>query len=187
MKKVKTHFWILTLIYAVILVWGILLKMNRLRAIERNFAYMIKLDLFSRLTYSLNPFSMHATTVRENVLNVIAFMPFGFLSAAAVRKGALLKASAASLLLSLLFETIQIFTAIGGFSTADLIGNTLGGLLGACALVAVSFCLGRMREKPRRILTWAFILLAYALLTPAALYGVGNTLFHLEFYIGLYR
>ena len=104
MKKVKTHFWILTLIYAVILVWGILLKMNRLRVIERNFAYMIKLDLFSRLTYSLNPLSMHATTVKENLLNVIAFMPFGFLSAAAVRKGALLKASAASLLLSLLFD-----------------------------------------------------------------------------------
>ena len=49
MKKEKLHFIILTSIYVAIMVWGILLKMNRFGLIEHNFKYMIKLDFFRGL------------------------------------------------------------------------------------------------------------------------------------------
>ena len=186
MKKEKLHFIILTSIYVAIMVWGILLKMNRFGLIEHNFKYMIKLDLFSRLTYSLNPFSMHATTIKENYLNIFAFIPFGFLSSAIFENRTLIKTAFSSFLLSLIFEIIQVFTAIGGFATIDLICNTFGGLLGFLAFALVMHYLKQGSEKVQNTLVKSFIVACYVFLTPIALYGVFNTLINLDSYIALY-
>jgi glycopeptide antibiotics resistance protein len=86
----------------------------------------------------------------------------------------------------LILEIIQVFTAIGGFATIDLICNTFGGLLGFLAFALVIHYLKQGSEKVQNTLVKSFVVVCYIFLTPVALYGVFNTLINLDFYISLY-
>ncbi|MBQ7335218.1 MAG: VanZ family protein [Clostridia bacterium] len=186
MERAKKYFRILIVIYLVVLIWGILFKMNRFATIERNFDVMIKLDLFSRLTYSLNPFVMKATTAKENLLNILVFVPFGFTVSASDQKIRFFKTLGISFLLSAIFEVTQIFTAIGGFSTIDLICNTFGGIIGFLGCAVIKFCLKRLNEKTRRHLVAVFLVICYIILIPIAIYATIQTVANIDFYVSLY-
>lgn len=62
--------------------------------------------------------------------NVIAFIPFGILLCALQQEKPFLKKVAPIFLTSLLFEIVQFVFAIGASDITDLIGNTLGGMIG---------------------------------------------------------
>jgi len=64
--------------------------------------------------------------------NVLGFVPVGFLLAVLLfRTGRIFKATLTVFLISLFFETIQLYTGLGVFDVDDLFLNTLGGLLGS--------------------------------------------------------
>lgn len=65
----------------------------------------------------------------EALLNVIVFVPFGFLFHKAFRWD-ILKEILLVLGISLIFEVIQYIFAIGATDITDLITNTLGGIIG---------------------------------------------------------
>lgn len=59
MKNIKKHFVILSIIFVLILIWGILLKMNQLHIIERDFSIMSKKSIYERfIDVSFNPFKI---------------------------------------------------------------------------------------------------------------------------------
>ena len=187
MSRNKKHALILSILVIGILIWGIILKRNQIETIRHNFNYMITLDLFSRFTYSLNPFINTATTKKEIVLNIIAFMPFGFLVSALFEKQRMLKTIFITLFITLIFESIQAFSAIGGFSTIDIICNSLGGIIGCIFCSLCMFILAKIKqqsvvEKTMKIL----IVLSYIILTLILSFAIINTILNIEFYISLY-
>lgn len=64
--------------------------------------------------------------------NILGFVPLGFLlSVLLFRNGRIFKTILAVFLVSLFFETIQLYTGLGVFDVDDLFLNTLGGLFGS--------------------------------------------------------
>ncbi|MGN6291466.1 MAG: VanZ family protein [Chitinophagaceae bacterium] len=64
--------------------------------------------------------------------NILGFVPLGFLlSVLLFRNGKIFKTILAVFLISLFFETIQLYTGLGIFDVDDLLLNTLGGLFGS--------------------------------------------------------
>ena len=184
--KNKRHFCILLGIYIVILIWGIILKASMIDIVQNSFYNTVKLDLYSRLTESpLNPFSMTYTKVEYNILNVAAFIPYGFIISTLSEKKTFLKAAGLSFLLSLIFEILQIFTASGGFATNDLMYNTLGGIVGFVVFAVLDLVTNRFTEKMREDITRAVVIICYICFVPLAIYGVGKTIYNLDFYLSL--
>ena len=63
--------------------------------------------------------------------NIVAFMPWGFMVPVIAQKPRkFLYTAAATFLLSLCIETIQLVTKVGSFDVDDLILNTMGGIAG---------------------------------------------------------
>ena len=187
MKNIKKHFLILSIIFVLILVWGILLKMNDLK-MQNDFNYMIKLNLFERFTYSLNTFVNNATTKLMIVLNIMVFIPFGFLVSVLLNKFKILKVLGISFGLSLIFEISQILTAFGGFSTIDLITNTFGGVIGCLIFLLCEAIIKKVKNQTVKYnLIKTFIIVCYVVFIPVAIFGIVNTIINIDFYISLYN
>ena len=187
MKNIKKHFLILSIIFVLILVWGILLKMNDLK-MQNDFNYMIKLNLFERFTYSLNPFVNNATTKLMIVLNIMAFIPFGFLVSILLNKFKIFKVLGISFGLSLIVEISQILIAFGGFSTIDLITNTFGGVIGCLIFLLCEAIIKKVKNQTVKYnLIKTFIIVCYAVFIPVAIFGIVNTIINIDFYISLYN
>lgn len=100
-------------------------------------------------TVCLIPFAGWEDGLKERMLNVILFLPFGFLLPVIwERFRTLLPAALAGLLLSLAVELSQLFT-FRVTDVNDLIGNTLGTVLGFLLAKAVDRRVHIMvREQP---------------------------------------
>lgn len=82
------------------------------------------------------------------VMNVAAFMPFGFILPIISRKNRKgLNIALLSFELTLTIEILQLLLKVGCFDVDDLLLNTLGGFLGYF-LFKVCYNLGRKRRKP---------------------------------------
>ena len=66
----------------------------------------------------------------EIILNVLAFIPFGIYIGMLKPNWSFLKKIVPIAGVSLLFEVVQFIFAIGGSDITDLMGNTLGGIIG---------------------------------------------------------
>lgn len=74
----------------------------------------------------------------EIILNVLSFIPFGIYISMLKPNWSFLKKIVPITGVSLLFEVLQFIFAIGGSDITDLIGNTLGGIIGVG--VYIVFC-----------------------------------------------
>ena len=191
MKNIKKHFVILSIIFVLILIWGILLKMNQLHIIERDFSITSKKSIYERfIDSSFNPFKIgSAKNARITfITNVIAFIPFGFLISVFFNKLKVLKVLGISLGLSLIFEISQIFTAIGGFATNDLMCNTLGGVVGCLIFILCEAIIRKVKNQTLKYnLIKTFIIVCYVVFIPVAIFGIVNTIINIDFYISLYN
>ena len=68
--------------------------------------------------------------VREMILNVVVFIPFGVLLSVNLKRATFWRKLASVFVFSLAVETIQFILAIGITDATDVITNTLGGFLG---------------------------------------------------------
>ena len=124
--KSKKLTQILFVVYFIVLSWIILFKM------ELDISLLCKMNLRS---VNLIPFAGSLLVngrvdVSEIILNIVAFIPFGvYISMLDRRQNIFIKALQIAGV-SLLYEIIQYVFRIGASDITDLLGNTLGGILG---------------------------------------------------------
>ena len=192
MEKFKKHFAILTVIYIIVLIWGIIFKMNTFSDIEESVNWTLENDPYSKGVSFFPPipapswyFSLKSSTGHQHLLNILVFIPFGFLSSGISRKATLGKAALASFCISLVFEITQLFVVFGGCALLDLIFNTVGGIVGFLFFSFLAL-FGRSFENcaQEKLLTF-FLTIFYIVLLPLAIYGTIKTIIHIDFYITL--
>lgn len=91
-------------------------------------------DQAEEIRYSLQPFLTYANLynrrIAEVVLNVLMFIPIGFLSGIAFKNAESIKVIGLGCLLSLSIEILQLLTLRGVCNIDDVIHNTLGCAIG---------------------------------------------------------
>lgn len=110
--------------YLLALIWVIVFKSE----------FSIK-DLPQIRNINLIPFSQPAIVngkadVREIILNVVAFIPYGLFIHALMDEMSILKKILIIFATSFVFELIQYIFAIGASDITDIISNTSGGVIG---------------------------------------------------------
>lgn len=136
---------VLLLIYLIILSWVILCKMQLDISLLKNTNYRnINLIPFAGSLITNNRIN-----ISEIILNVIVFFPFGLYISMLNEEWKLIKKITPIFIVSLAFETLQYIFAIGGSDITDLIGNTLGGIIGICIFLGLSKLL---KDKTIRII-----------------------------------
>lgn len=148
MKEKQKVTGILLVIYVVVLSWIILFKMQ--------FDISLLKDMNYR-SINLIPFAGSLVVngrvdASEIILNVVAFIPFGVYLSMLKPNWGFWKKVLPILGISLLYEVIQYAFAIGGSDITDLIGNTLGGVIGIGVFSALHCLLGKKTIKVLTIL-----------------------------------
>ena len=120
---------------------------------------------------------------RQDFLNAVVFVPFGLYVSFFAKKHKLIRAVTISLLVSLLFEGLQLITHIGCFTAIDLVTNTLGGTVGYFVYKLL------YKSTPRRQIGLCIAsVLALVIVVPLVYYAVTRTAAMMDFYLDvLYR
>ncbi|MDO6851915.1 VanZ family protein [Priestia megaterium] len=99
----------------------------------------------------------------EIVYNVLAFIPFGIYISMLKPNWSFLKKIAVISGVSLLFEVLQFIFAIGASDITDLIGNTLGGIIGVGVYIVFCKLFSTKTNKILNILTSLGVIFLVAL------------------------
>lgn len=113
-------------------------------------SYEYNLELFKEIKRSIWCYNngMREYFYLNVIMNVAAFMPFGFiLPIISSKNRRALNITLLSFELTLTIEILQLLLKVGCFDVDDLLLNTIGGLFGYL-LFKVCFRLGRKRRKP---------------------------------------
>jgi glycopeptide antibiotics resistance protein len=144
-------------IYLFALIWIIVFKMQ--------FSFQGLPD-FRKI--NLIPFAGSASVnnqidFNEIIYNVFAFIPFGIYISMLKPSWSFLKKIAVIAGVSLLFEVLQFIFAIGASDITDLIGNTLGGIIGVGVYIVFCKLFGTKANKILNILTSLGVIFLVAL------------------------
>lgn len=135
----------LLIVYLIVLTWIIVFKM------QIDIGALRQMDLRS---INLIPFAGSAIVngkieVSEILLNIAAFIPFGMYLSMVDSNIHFIMKVLSIFAVSLMYEVMQYCFAIGASDITDLLGNTLGGIIGIGIFAACSKILG---ERTVRIL-----------------------------------
>ena len=133
---------------------------------------------FQLFNFNETPWSFELM-VKNGIMNIVVFLPFGALVYLLSDKKRFLRAVNASFSFSLFIEIVQRVTVIGGFGIKDIIANVIGGLLGACIMALISII--HLAEKHKKALMVGMILVTAFVLA----YFMRNALMHIDVYIGI--
>ncbi|MGE7883798.1 VanZ family protein [Bacillus sp. NPDC094077] len=133
----------LLVVYLFALTWIILFKM------QFSFQDLPDFRRINLIPFAGSVIKNDQIDIGEILYNVLAFIPFGIYISMLKPRWSFLKKIAVIAGVSLLFEVLQFIFAIGGSDITDLMGNTLGGIIGAG--VYVVFC-KLFRTKANKIL-----------------------------------
>ncbi len=135
MKKSKNYQNILTagllVVYLFVLTWIILFKMQ---FSFQGLPHFREINLIPTGSGIVNNQIDYSNTI----YNVLAFIPFGIYISMLKPNWSFLKKIVPIAGVSLLFETLQFTFAIGVSDITDLIGNTLGGIIGVGVYIVFS-------------------------------------------------
>ena len=125
MKSKKITF-VLLFIYLFFLTWIILFKM------QLDISILINMNFrnINLIPFAGSVIINDKVNISEIVLNVIAFVPFGIYISMLKENWSVFKKIIPIFVLSFVYETMQYIFAIGASDITDLIGNTLGGVIG---------------------------------------------------------
>ena len=137
--KQKRRSYIVYSVYFILLIWLVLFK----------FATNLS-ELPSMRSINLIPFYYNQETnthLREVIYNIIVFIPLGVY--VQIFKEDWKKARNCLVVfgISFLFEVVQFIFAIGASDVTDLIGNTLGGIVG------ILFCIVMKKIAPKKFIS----------------------------------
>lgn len=114
----------LFIIYLFILTWIILFKLTL------DFSQLDHLKSINLIPFGSSAIVNGRIALKEIVYNVIIFIPFGLYISMLASKWLFSKKVVSCLGFSFLLELLQFIFAIGSSDITDLIGNTLGGIMG---------------------------------------------------------
>jgi glycopeptide antibiotics resistance protein len=116
----------LFVIYLIALTWIILFKMHFNIASLSN----VNLRRINLIPFAGSLIVNGRVGISEIILNVIIFIPFGIYISILGNKWGIIKKIIPVFAVSLIYETLQYIFSIGMSDITDLLGNTLGGVIG---------------------------------------------------------
>ena len=122
-KKEKYLTSVLFAIYFLLLIWIILFKGN----VNFEFGYYRKINL---IPFGGSLIVNGKLQLDEIIQNILIFVPFGIYICMLKPKWSFIKKVMPAFFTSLVVEILQYILAIGATDITDLIGNTLGGIIG---------------------------------------------------------
>lgn len=123
-KRQKLLTKILFIIYLLLLIWIILMKT------EFSFNQIYRMRSTNFIPFAGTAVYNNQLHYQEIYLNVLIFVPFGIYLSILKPKWNFMQKIIPIFLVSLSFESLQYLLMIGATDITDLLGNTLGGLLG---------------------------------------------------------
>ncbi len=165
--------------FITVLLWFITFKANKFEHILYNYKILKEMTLLDRFKYELKPFvfnNPYFDSKKEFIYNILIFSPFGIFLPLLFKNESIKRDLIICFNTSLLLELIQLFTLIGGFSTNDLIANTLGYFLGYI-IYKIIIC----NLNKRNIMIINFTLIIFLL--PIIIYMIINTISNIDIYI----
>lgn len=183
-KRLNILSIIIFCIYILLLIWIVLLKCNIYLSITNGYFEFKTLTLKERFDYYLIPFIDYFNNestqtfikLKDGILNIIVFIPLGLYLSFFIKKNKFIKVMLYTLIISLTFEIVQLFTLLGSFQTEDLILNLFSVLLGYLIYKII------YKEKNIKVLN-ILSLISIIILTPILIYGVINTINMIDVYI----
>lgn len=129
MKKImKKHQKLITkllfLVYLILLAWIILMKT------EFSFDQIFRMRSTNFIPFEGTAVYNNRLHYQEIYLNVLIFVPFGIYLSVLKPNWSFIQRTIPIFLTSLSFESLQYILAIGATDITDLLGNTLGGMIG---------------------------------------------------------
>lgn len=123
-KKQRNLTMILFIVYFCILIWILLFKMS--------FSFD---ELYKSRSINIIPFSGSVIVngkfyINEIINNILVFIPVGTYTCMLKQEWSILKKVSVAFFISLAIEVLQFILSIGATDITDLIGNTIGGIIG---------------------------------------------------------
>lgn len=176
-------------VYVWLLVWLIALKCNMKITITDTYyifgemtwpqKWQFAYDSFVAL-FEQNYWGNIFLDARQDILNVVAYIPLGLYVSYFFKRNKLLWAFVISFASSACFEMLQLVTHIGCFAAIDLVTNTLGGLIGwgFFKLIEKSTV-----KHPKGWSIASIVVMVFAV--PVAIYALVGTIKMLDVYIAV--
>ncbi len=117
----------LLIVYLFVLTWIILFKMQFSFQDLRHFTDFRGINL---IPFAGSVIKNNQIDIGEIIYNVLSFIPFGIYISMLKPSWSFLKKIVPVAGVSLLFEVLQFIFALGGSDITDLLGNSLGGIIG---------------------------------------------------------
>ncbi len=183
---------IIFIIYIGLLVWVVMFKCNLIDSIYRAYAFMSEQTLKERFLRFIVPFKDYTeaffqnqikTLVKDDILNVVIFIPMGLYLSYFFKESKLVKALLITLAISIFFEVFQLLSLLGSFATKDLITNLVG-----CAIGCLLFLLIYKKENGKTKIMVLNVISTAAILifAPVLVYGIVNTVINFKIYLDVF-
>jgi len=174
--KNKKYVLLSLFIYLIVLIWIIAFKMNMKQAIFECMYTFSKCSIGQRFNVAINSFNLVKGLANlDFYVNILLFIPLGFYTIILFERRSFIIGFIFSSFLTLSFEIIQLFTAIGFYSFLDIISNILGFILGYIIFIYLK------RIIKDNILNRFFIIFTILLILIAS-YGIINTIINIDIY-----
>ncbi len=178
---------IIFVMYLLLAVWVIIFKCNMMFSIKLGYYSLSEMTLSERLLREINPIGWYINPpiksqvpyyLRDDILNVFLFVPFGLYLSCFIKNRKILKTVIIAFLTSLFLEVFQVLTLLGAGSTKDLITNTLGAFIG-CLIYKKIYSVSRMKLFN----VCSIVVLIFTI--PLFLYALVNTISNIDVYISI--
>ena len=180
--KLQKHAALTFFIYILVLVWVITLKCNMEFPIFMSRATLEEMTLAERAEWSFCHFRFNEdgpfyspAAIEDMLVNIVLFLAVGMTLPMALGKKKYITPFL-GFLISLTFEMVQFFNAIGGFAYIDLITNTLGTIIG---MIITHFLLKVIKPN----LATKILIVFQVIFSIIVIYGTINTINHIEIYL----
>lgn len=197
MTKAEKQFKFLStcifIMFFIIIIWIITFKCNLVQSITDTYLFFKEMTVIERIKFDLVPFkdyiegpfiSQIKTIIEDDILNILFFVPLGMYASLFIKKHKFIKVFLFSFLLSLFFETFQLFSLIGSFSTKDLITNVLGSIIG----YFIYRLMYKKENSQRKIKIYNVIsTIVVVILFFIVVYAIYNTILNIDLYISVLK
>ncbi|GAA0696395.1 glycopeptide resistance protein VanZ1 [Paraclostridium ghonii] len=154
-KKFTTGLFI---VYFLVLTWMVLFKMSF------SFQDLHRLRSINLIPYHASGIANGRIDMREIIYNIIGFIPFGIYICMIKDNWSILKKIISIAGVSLSYEVLQYVFAVGGSDITDLIGNTLGGIIGIVIYFLISK-LFKSNQKMNKVLNIIALILTILIIS----------------------
>lgn len=128
MKQNKEQFItkILLILYLIILTWLILFKME----IHLGMLFSMRYRTINLIPFNGSLITNGKINLSEIILNILVFVPFGVYISMLKDEWSFFQKVLPAFCVSLAYEVLQFIFGIGASDITDLLGNTIGGIIG---------------------------------------------------------